>query len=338
MISHFEKLNTPLKSVHTYPTIRSQITRFSSRGWSHVRACNLWQAWANNAFLTPVERRKVDEVEPFDEWEEFALFGSHYCLVHASSYETSSVFGASAPEGENQGAVDRVRIRFQENPGQKGQRRFGAAMVLENQLGEQFVANVMGSGNSSRLPSSDIYSRSTVSEDIVVNAHGPAGRMCHALSEIGSDRVLLSGGRTSPTNPLRDCWLFCKGVNRWERNHDLPVPLYRHSVAGLRGSSLALLVGGRTGASTIFGGCLLFHPERGWKKCRISGDPYNPVFGASLVWTSREAATRHTGLLAGGISQDGEVTDQLLAWTLDVTDLDVNLSLPFLTLPLCLTV
>lgn len=324
MISHFEKLNTPLKSVHTYPTLQDQISRFSSRGWSSVVAWTLWEAWANSAFLIPSARRELDDVESFDEWEEFALFGSHYCVVHAKSQEDLPALKLPLLEGETQFPVERITMSYQEHPGQRRQRRFGVAMSLESPLGERFIANVMGSGNSSRLSSSDLYRTSEISGDIVVNGHGPAGRMCHTSTEIGSSRVLIVGGRTSPTNPLRDCWVFAKGANRWETSHDLPIPLYRHSVTGLRKSSLALLIGGKTGASTIFGGCLLFHPERGWRKCNISGYPYQPVFGANFVWTSRESTTKHSGLLVGGISADSEVAEQLLSWTLDVADLDVS--------------
>jgi tRNA wybutosine-synthesizing protein 4 len=353
MLSHFDKLSTPLKSVHRYQTQGDQRQRFLTRGWTSVEARNLWQAWGDSTFLSAEQRQKLDEVEPFDEWEEFALFASHYCIVNAATTgtqggdvptstqlrDTSDVALSTqwSPGEDSEDDVSDIAFSYQDNPGSKGQRRFGAAMQLQNRWGQPCLANVMGLGAATRLSTSDVYRWEKEPFDThgvapVADA-GPSSRMCHTITSLGAIGQLLVGGRTSPANVLRDCWLFDKGENRWKRTHDLPVPLYRHSVVRLGETSLALLIGGKTSSTSIFEGCLLFNPEKGWVNVdirhfaggmRTESVVYNPVFGAALIedrdfTTDRTDAIRRLGYLAGGIASDGLVADQILHWTLEVS-------------------
>lgn len=357
MLSHFDKLSTPLKSVHRYHDLESQKDRFTSRGWPTVKAWSLWQAWADSTYLSSAERRKLDEVEPFDEWEEFTLFASHYCIITACNYLGNGEHNVPATSSVAQWAqtVQHVEtvpapLSYEDNPGSKGQRRFGAAMQTQNNIGEACFANVMGLGPNARLSSSDIYHWKTATFDKqaipAVMGAGPSSRMCHTLTSLGASGELLVGGRTSPAKALKDCWLFVKGENRWKRTHDLPVPLYRHSVVRLGETSLALLIGGKTDSSTIFDGCLLFNPEKGWvnveirhfdRGIRADSAVYHPVFGANLVedsyWhTDRMGAVRRLGYLAGGMTSEGLIADQILHWQVDVpySELEVSIHAPYL--------
>ncbi|KAB5583350.1 methyltransferase-like protein [Coniochaeta sp. 2T2.1] len=339
MLSHFDKLSTPLKSVRRYQTLKSQQDRFVSRGWPSVKASSLWQAWADDKYLSSAQRQKLDEVEPFDEWEEFALFASHYCIIDARNHATDQVKTTSrVPWKTETGApaVSDSPCSYEENPGSKGQRRFGAVMETQNRWGQPCLANVMGLGTSSRLSTSDVYHWKRVPFDkhglAPVMDAGPSIRMCHTITDLGAAGQLLAGGRTHPGNALRDCWLFNKGENKWTRTHDLPVPIYRHSIVRLGESSFALLIGGKADSSTIFDGCLLFHPEQGWAnveiKCfvgaiRTSSLVYNPVFGAAMVEdhdfdTDRTDAIRRAGYLLGGMTSDCLIANQLLHWTVNV--------------------
>ena len=87
MMKHFAKLGTPLRSVVEYPGQHAQTQRFRAAGFTHIDYNNLWELWSDSRFLSPSQRVALDHVEPFDEWEEFALFGSHYCLVVAHNRE-----------------------------------------------------------------------------------------------------------------------------------------------------------------------------------------------------------------------------------------------------------
>jgi tRNA wybutosine-synthesizing protein 4 len=353
MLSHFDKLSTPLKSVHLYQTLQAQKDRFLSRGWVSVEAWSLWKAWGDITFLSSAERRKLDEVEPFDEWEEFALFASHYCIINARNYpdcrghNNSSTASAQAPCNGGFPAGDTIDIDdscgwYTENPGSKGRRRFGALMEMKNRLGEAYYANGLGLGPSSRLSSYDVYHARQPGvqfhEHTVLPAMdgGPSGRMCHTLTSLGAFGTLLVGGRTSPGSALKDCWLFMEGENRWKRTYDLPVPLYRHSIARLGTSSFALLMGGKTGSLSVFDGCLLFHPDKGWIDVRImpkEGELWSPVFGANLclddipVKRQTDGSYKWEGYLAGGIGSDGLIADQILLWEMEFTDSMADVSI-----------
>ncbi|KAI1780584.1 LCM-domain-containing protein [Hypoxylon cercidicola] len=333
MLSHFEKLKTPLKSVFTYPDLQAQQTRFADRGWSHVDVSSLWQIWSNDRWLSADERRRLDAIEPFDEWEEFALFASHYCVVIAKAYPGSIASIATTPvhskliRGFQTTEIFEGEVTSRDYSGTRGQRRFGAALKLKNHMGHDFLANTFGLGTNSRLRSCDLYTKEFRFEDITAHHTGPSGRMCHTVTDLGDHGSLLTGGRTSPSNALRDCWLFNKNVDNWQPVEDLPVPLYRHAITRLGYSSLALLVGGKSDQSTIFDGCLLYQPGVGWLECEILGPAtYMPVFGGLLVcdphtgrpMTEHGVVVGHEfyGVLAGGISQNGTVANQTLEWAL----------------------
>ncbi|KAI0010596.1 LCM-domain-containing protein [Xylariaceae sp. FL0662B] len=333
MLGHFEKLKTPLKSVFVYPDLQAQQNRFTSRGWSRVVASDLWQIWASDEWLSADERKRLDTIEPFDEWEEFALFASHYCVVVARvtpGDAPSAPLSSKIPGKLEIPVLPSTAAHFREHPRAPGRRRFGAAMKLKNILQEEFIVNMFGVGTNGRLRSYDLYARGPPLQDIEAHHTGPSSRMCHTITDLGDHGYLLAGGRTSPSTALRDCWLFNMGNNAWQRVDDMPVPLYRHGVTRLGHSNLALSLGGKTDSSTVFQGCLLYKPRSGWIECEIAGPGYTPVFGALCV-SFREVARvnnkngsltndgiQFRGLLAGGILQDGTAANQTRQWVLTI--------------------
>ncbi|KAI1480532.1 LCM-domain-containing protein [Daldinia eschscholtzii] len=328
MLAHFEKLKTPLKSVFAYPNVNAQRDRFVKRGWPQVDVSTLWQIWADDQWLSADDRRKLDAIEPFDEWEEFAIFAAHYCVVIA---KTNSITTQTATSiSRNLGTLDvpvlSLDADIREYSGTRGQRRFGAAMKLKNDLGEEFLSNTFGLGTNSRLRSYDLYVNESTLQDVKTHHTGPSSRMCHTITDLGEHGNLLVGGRTSPSSALRDCWLLHKRTNKWQRIDDLPIPLYRHGITRLGNSGLALLVGGKSDASNIFNGCLLYRPGSGWIECEIQGSEYEPVFGSLLVCLGGPSHSPETGgvkfdgLITGGISRDGVIAQQILRWVLTLSD------------------
>lgn len=329
MLSHFEKLKTPLKSVFEYPHLEAQNHRFSSLGWSQVQAVSLWQIWTDDEWISASKRRELDLVEPFDEWEEFALFASHYCVVIARN------FAHNAESAKSDVDVAKCRPQslalkslFHGYLGVQGKRRFGATLQTRNELGETVFINTFGLGTNIRLKSCDLYSFESLAPGIRICSVGPSSRVCHSIVDLGSFGSLLVGGRASPTSALRDCWHFSTEQNKWSRTDDLPIPLYRHGMAQLGRSKMSILIGGRVNSSTVFAGCLIHRPGSGWTECSISGPAYRPVFGATLVSyresrlvdDNSEPPTMHfEGILAGGLLEDGTVARQLLRWSLKLS-------------------
>lgn len=321
MTAHFEKLSTPIKSVKAYPTMQHQRLRFESRGWSNLRLHSLWSAWSDGYFLSPEDRRKLAQVEAFDEWEEFALFASHYLLLHARNYGEAS---AAAPEGFPcpEFPSTKAPTTYKQLTGQHGLRRFGASMVVDDAFGRQSIMHCMGLGSATRLSSYDIYKPEGSSLDINVKAEGPSSRMCYTLTDLGHSTLLI-GGRLSPSRAIKDCWRFNKDSRQWERTWDLPVPLYRHSACRLAGSLAALVIGGKSNAIDVSDKILVYHPDKGWLRCSVQGSTQpKPVFGAMLICSDRKQQDPplFTGFLIGGMSDDGVIQAQLLAWKLEFHD------------------
>lgn len=326
MLSHFNKLNTQLKSVSTYPTVTDQHTRFSSRGWESVKVWTLWQAWADETFLSTSERCALDDIEQFDEWEEFALFASHYCVVHARVGSNCTPVPAPVIPTATTIQVQSTSLQFGECQGVRGQRRFAAAMRLEEgDTPQQLVLNVLGLGTKSRLQSCDVFKLgdAEIGTSMPFSEGGPTTRMCHSLTDLGNGQVLLAGGRGSPSSPLKDCWLFDKAAKAWKQTQDLPVPLYRHAVTALGQSGLALLLGGR-GETEAFAGCLLYHPDLGWTECEVVGDKPAAVYGATLACGGAAGVSGlFSGIYTGGL-EDGLISKQIRSWEADVSDLKVR--------------
>lgn len=321
MLAHFEKLSTPIKSVTSYPTLPLQCSRFRDRGWSAVQAQSLWSAWGNGLFLTPDDRRNLDQIEPFDEHEEFSLFASHYLLLHAKNYGAENTLPTNNVSTIPALSVDSA---FEKLTGQHALRRFGGALTATDVVGNRSIINCFGLGNNNRLSSYDVYTRDGTPGNLHIQPKGgPSSRMCFELTDLGDRGILLTGGRSSPAKASSDCWLFKKGSLLWERTFDLPVPLYRHSVCRLTGSSLALVLGGRSGPAGVSDLVAVYHPEKGWLQCNIAGPTrYKSVFGALLVCTGRQNGRRTNfhGYFAGGLLNDGVIDKQILAWDLSLDD------------------
>ncbi|KAK8106829.1 tRNA methyltransferase ppm2 [Apiospora kogelbergensis] len=331
MVRHFNKLKTPIKSVDRYPTLRAQQERFNRLGWVHADAHSLWSAWSSDRYLSTEERMKLNDIEPFDEWEEMAIFTSHYCIV--SAHTRPDVLPPCADlrveEGQQQNSpASSLQVgTTYTDCGKTCLRRFGAPMKFQDQLGREFLGNACGLGGVSRVRSIDLYTDRQNDASIDALSVGPSSRMCHTIVDLGTHGQLLAGGRASPSSAFRDCWRFDAIARSWQKTADLPQPLYRHSATRLGQSSLALVVGGKTDATSVSKTCLLYQPDVGWTECVIGGAEYVPVFGAVLVSYPDSIApdsdsggptTAFHGLLIGGMLEDGTMAKQALYWRLSL--------------------
>lgn len=336
MLGHFNKLSTPLGSVHKYPTISDQEQRFSAASWKSVKAISLWELWASSTlgFLTPKERQDLDHIEPFDEWEEFALFCGHYFLLFAENGTTSCSSLLSSTRDDHQSRQSSTgssaKLVFTEYPKNQGRRRFAAPLVLRSSKRDQnLIGSFAGMGLNSRLNSLDVYSPSNGSPDLRVHrlhqsssSEGPSKRMCHTVTDMG-DVSLLIGGRSSPDQALADCWLYYKWNNIWERVEDLPIARYRHSAVFI-GNGKVMIIGGKQSSADIVNEILVWDRYQGWETIRQI--PVErvvhpcPRFGAILsMGTQSQSKTsgKIIGLLGGGMSEDGVILRDIWQWTLD---------------------
>ncbi|KAL1303451.1 hypothetical protein AAFC00_006839 [Neodothiora populina] len=335
MLKHFVKLNTPLHSVGTMDQMRE---RFEHAGWpvSGISIRSLWELWADSKFLSPQERMDLDKIEPFDEWEEFALFGSHYFLLvsqkgseltDAAESETSGkadpISSAEAADGpRDEGHEQTYRsLPFQSKP---SHRRF-AATLPSDRKGTIIdkVAVHGGMGTRERLNNCDTYTIDDGSTELTPPPL-PSGLMCHTITTIDGSDCLLIGGRTSPDKVSSSCWYRKNG--EWSKVHDLPQGRYRHcaiAVEDLPEIPQGIIVfGGKNAQGKALNDWLLWQPKEGWTKLEsvypdLAPHHIEPRFGAAMTLLYKQA---ERGFLTGGLKQDGTIVNDFWVFELRIAD------------------
>ena len=315
MMKHFTKLRAPLYSINEYPSLDDQEKRFKNLGWYQAHARNLWDLWSDEEYLGEYSRRSLDVVEPFDEWEEFSLFASHYFLLVASSSSSNlrdisfSMDATDLPDRQPVRRRSNFVLEFapQSQSGNGQQRRHGS-LVPDSECS---LGHHGGLGRHSRLSSSDLY---TSSEEISkpLCSFPPddiPARMCHTITAINDNDFLLVGGRSSPSAALGDCWL--RRAGEWYPTHKLPSARFRHNAVKVvtEGVEKVLLYGGKLSNGNALDSWLLWDEVQGWQEIEMVGDRPSARFGACL-----ERISDTCGIMFGGIGQDGRIQEDFWSW------------------------
>lgn len=311
MIQHFDNLHTPLKSIKRYPQLPDQERRFTDAGWRSAVARNLWEIWSDSTFLSAEQRLSLNAIEPFDEWEEFGLFASHYFLLEASS---DSRFERSTPEhvlpasGRQEQEITRILIESENSEKFLTHRKFGTMF----ELGPGVVGSHGGLGDRSRLSSTTAFTYGyKSSQEQLLPPLEIESRMCHTITNLGACKSLLVGGRASPDRGMSDCWLSRE--HTWQRIEDLPTPLYRHSataVARDQKEDSVLIFGGKTNGSHASDAWLLWHESTGWVRPDMTSISPGPRFG-----TAMSATGFNHGILVGNWLTNNSVYHCLIGHT-----------------------
>ncbi|GIZ41317.1 hypothetical protein CKM354_000462500 [Cercospora kikuchii] len=345
MLAHFEKLRTPLRAVGTMEQMKQ---RFVDAGFPEMgtEIRSLWELWSDPTFLSAEERRRLDRIEPFDEWEEFALFGSHYFLLFAEkepnkdysnrSYRASraSIFAGSTRGGSFasspvSGSESPTTPQYHFSPGDILQthelkephdfRRFGAVVPpFQVDSNGDSLGLHGGLGTQERVSTCNTYTRFDKTDEI----SGPplrTGLMCHSVTRLGNTaNCVLTGGRTSPDNASAESWLRLDG--KWRRVHDLPRGRYRHCAVPLvlptdpRPAHTVLMFGGKTSDGQVLDEWLIWTGETGWQQIPVKGDKPPARFGAVMITDSKGGVS---GVLVGGMTSAGRVLNDFWQWTLE---------------------
>lgn len=333
MLAHFKKLNTPLRPALKYPTTCDQERRFLALGWPSATACNLWTLWGNPSFLTPSERRSLDALEPFDEWEEFATFGCHYVLLEASNTSTSQFSESATISTEpirNYRALRNTEFLHSEYLDTHGYRRFAAALPIKSSNSAlSLICNFAGMGLATRTNSYDVFAKDNLGDATSpsTTSDTPQSRMCHTITALGDTESLLVGGRTSPAKGLVDCWLYDKSLDVWERVDDLPQARYRHGAVHL-GFGRVLVSSGRQDSQNIAEEYLIWSRRTGWISCSPGiGETPVATYGGTIILSDEQAAfpllePRH-GMVIGGLTGDGLIQQSCWQWEVQGIDTQV---------------
>ena len=268
--------------------------------------------------------------------EEFALFGSHYCLLVAQT--GSDLLIPEQQRSSRRASVDSVATEYSDmstrtvSPHKDSTQWFaykhsatvekerwthhGSAYKIANQ---DALGLHGGVGLRGRMSATSVYTHSDTA--LTYPATPPENieaRCAHTITSFGSflQYNLLVGGRASPSAPMKDCWLQMDG--KWQRVHDLPEPRFRHRAAAVvlpHDQYGVIVYGGKTSSTRIAIDTLVWDKHNGWRVLHNVKDDPMPRFGASFV----RIGFNH-GLLMGGLRQDGVVCQGLWKWRLIIRD------------------
>lgn len=212
MQQHFRQLNSPLHGLDLFPYVEAQQHRFLQAGWTACNAMDMNEFY--RCFLPAEERQRVENLEPFDEFEEWHLKCAHYFILAASRGDTLSqtlVFPSSEtfpridPASPSGSFPAKVVTSDSQGPNLK---RYGHASVL---LSTDIILSAGGFGEEEgrhcRLSKFHLLSRycdfEWKSKQICSWRTGAQwdGRLYHTMTRLSDTQVLVLGGRLSPVTP-----------------------------------------------------------------------------------------------------------------------------------------
>ena len=332
MLKHYKEMQCPLRCIDSYPTLQDQERRFSRLGWEAIEARSLWQIWSDSREISARKRMEVQRIEPFDEWEDFALFASHWFFLMTArngrsqkSQELQTCHDITVLESlqPTQDQEQGLRFRKTSDAARCPPRCHGALYRVEEGVFEHYG----GSDGRSRLRTTDTYTSNGLAKPESPSRHLMVeARQFHTVTTINSRfDCLLVGGRTAPGRALSDCWLRQNGA--WKLVEPLPQPLYRHSAVALHSfvdHSPVVVFGGKTSNEDVSNAWHMWEYGKGWRTLE-TGSPGPKRFGATIISPTLSSVTKLItndfqsypwGILVGGLTEDGTVSSNPLLWAI----------------------
>ncbi|CAK6432315.1 unnamed protein product [Pipistrellus nathusii] len=298
MQQHFQQLNSPLHGLDRFPDVESQQHRFLQAGWAACRAMDMNEFY--RCFLPAEERRRMENLEPFDEFEEWHLKCAHYFILAASKGDTlSQILVHSSPElfprvdpaSPSGILLANVATSDSQSPSFK---RYGHASVLLSPgilsaggFGEQ-------EGRHCRMSKFHFLSRYCDLEwkGKQIGSWGTEaqwdGRLYQTMTRLSDTQVLVLGGRLSPVTPAMEILQlsFCKSeddstedvsimVTKASTEEDSTLSCWRHSTTEVsyENQKYLFVYGGRSVAEPVLSDWHFLHVESmTWVRVPVEGD------------------------------------------------------------------
>lgn len=285
MQEHFRKLNSTLYAVQQYPDIEAQRRRFLDKGWEQCVCLDM------NCFylgLVPeTERLNIEELEPFDEYEEWHQKCSHYFILTASQGALTAkalLLHSVSPLTTRSPSFGPISLTVRPIPVTTE----GIGMASTS-LSPNVVLLTGGSNKGGREAQIGMLLRNNESwKYIRVVTSDFSVCMYHTASAISKRGALVLGGRASPLNPVKSiskltfdpCTFDLEGqdhvklcVEHVVCDGNPPEPRWRHTTTMVthKGKELLFVFGGKNGSQIYGDGSFLDMDQNLWTEVTVEG-------------------------------------------------------------------
>ncbi|CAA3024585.1 tRNA wybutosine-synthesizing 4 [Olea europaea subsp. europaea] len=103
MIRNLENRGCALLSIYATPTLLAKEKLFLDQGWQRAVAWDMLRVYSN--FIEAQEKRRIERLELFDEFEEWHMLQEHYCVAYAINDAMGLFEKFGFPENETGAAV-----------------------------------------------------------------------------------------------------------------------------------------------------------------------------------------------------------------------------------------
>ncbi|XP_022249699.1 tRNA wybutosine-synthesizing protein 4-like isoform X2 [Limulus polyphemus] len=344
MQKHFQSLGSPLRSIQTFQTEKSQENRYKNLCWTECYVLGMNQLFS---MLPLEEQKRIQSLELFDEFEEWHLKCSHYILACASQGVLASFSKALCSDSckDKQNKYEPViskRLHWTVYEHGSELQRFGQQCVL---LPNGLVLTCGGfgiqDGKHQRLGGcllTDVTTKTFQSWKLELEGQGHhmGQRIHHCTVLLNDQKLVVIGGRSSPSKAYNEI-LTLKIKNSTTQtsgnivsaetrlltpqcsstSSESPSARWRHTacVVKLGGIEKIMVFGGRAPGCKVLASCFILETEKWtWEKVpQDQPDAPGPRHSHSCaVWES-------VVVLSGGI--DSEEQPVAAVHTLDLSTL-----------------